>query len=211
MRISDLLNPASVSPRAQEGKQKEANVQPRNLQSNARLDTLGDREGRITKRKKSADSTQSTIKQMSGRFALKSSSQAGATASSNRNAGDPALLVLDFTPERPRSKTEELISILRQRSSDPQVAKKYVAQLRHFAKWAAEDPIREKLDDVINSELTPKHQPVIQAWRNDPHNAYAREGYAAFNALRAVHGKTVDPPRKAPPKPYDTVVNLNDS
>jgi hypothetical protein len=84
MRINDMLNSTSVPPRAHEEKQKEANVQPSNIQPNARLGTLADQDGRVIKRKKNADPTRSIIKQMSGQFALKSSSPAGAMASSNR-------------------------------------------------------------------------------------------------------------------------------
>ncbi|WXK36856.1 hypothetical protein IHE31_10265 [Mycetohabitans rhizoxinica] len=282
MRINDMLDPTSVPPRAHEGKQKEANVQPSNVQSHARLGTLGDQDGRVTKRKKSADPTRSMIKQMSGRFALKSSSQAGAMVSSNkttesstsginavtqetpidtsaRNVGadtgtrtvttgtettgsaeqttkratdsrnesttawlatkvaagkagssDPAFSVLNLRPKQRLTRSEELINTYLQRSSNTKSAK-YVTQLRHFSAWAKKgDPSREPLDDVLNLELTPKNQPVINAWRNARPNPYAREGYAAFNDFRATYGKTVDP-RKEPPPRYDTMVSLDDT
>ncbi|WP_338925239.1 hypothetical protein IHE33_06580 [Mycetohabitans endofungorum] len=271
MRISDLLNSGSVPPCAHEEKQKGADVQPSNLQPHARLDTLGGQDGRVTKRKKSAASTRSAIKQ-SDRFALKSSSQNGALVPSNKISGfgaaaqetradpnpgtvgtstsatsvstgtterttkrgtdknhtgdpttwlaakiataevspdGPTFSMLDFRRKQPPTRPEELIGTFLQRSSDTKAAK-YAGQLRHFAKWAAEEPGRETLDDVINSELTPKNQPTINAWRKDPHNPYAREGYAAFNALRATYGKTVDPRNKPLPR-YDTLMNLNDA
>lgn len=234
MRISDLLNSGSVPPCAHEEKQKGADVQPSNLQSHARLDTLGGQDGRVTKRKKSADSTRSAIKQ-SGRFALKSSSQNGALvlerttkrasdknhtedptmwlaakiATAEVSTGGPTFSMLDFRPKQPLTRSKELIGTFLQLCSDPKAAK-YASHLRHFVKWAAEEPGRGTLDDVINSELTPKNQPTINAWRKDPHNPYAREGYAAFNALRATYGKTVDPHNKPLPR-YDTLMNLNDA
>lgn len=166
MRISDLLNSGSVPPCAHEEKQKGADVQPSNLQSHARLDTLGGQDGRVTKRKKSADSTRSAIKQ-SGRFALKSSSQNGALvlerttkrasdknhtedptmwlaakiATAEVSTGGPTFSMLDFRPKQPLTRSKELIGTFLQLCSDPKAAK-YASHLRHFVKWAAEEPGR---------------------------------------------------------------------
>ncbi|MCF2133836.1 MULTISPECIES: hypothetical protein [Mycetohabitans] len=130
-------------------------------------------------------------------------------ATAEVSTGGPTFSMLDFRPKQPLTRSKELIGTFLQLCSDPKAAK-YASHLRHFVKWAAEEPGRGTLDDVINSELTPKNQPTINAWRKDPHNPYAREGYAAFNALRATYGKTVDPHNKPLPR-YDTLMNLNDA
>ncbi|MEJ2768188.1 hypothetical protein IHE30_06150 [Mycetohabitans sp. B46] len=124
--------------------------------------------------------------------------------------GDPAFSVLNFKPERPLTRAEELINTYLQHKPSPRAAA-YVTQLRHFNAWALNNgQSREPLDDVLNLELTPKDQPAINAWRNTTPNPYAREGYAAFNDFRAAYGKTVDP-RKKPPLRYDKMVNLDDA